>query len=222
MSTKQPDTVESLTTKAFELISTAQRNGMSASDAVSVGIRPFLEEITELERERDELADWQSTAESHAAIAQTGLVRQDEGWLSAIRRTVTEHDASKAEVARLQERVAMLLIGLTRRNAELAEAQRELAISEDNCKALMGTLQTARGTCQLVQAMADDRQEKLTQLTAENEALIACLNEATAEPTVAPRSVQRSWKDHFIPSVSPSQPVLDDPVGDFIAGAGEP
>ena len=77
MSTKPPATVESLTAKAFDLISTAQRNGMYVSDAVAVGIRPFLEEITELERERDSYAAAGIAEYDGAQAARRGVSIED-------------------------------------------------------------------------------------------------------------------------------------------------
>ena len=43
-------TVDTLTTEVFALISTAQRNGMTSTDAITVGIQPFLTRLLELER----------------------------------------------------------------------------------------------------------------------------------------------------------------------------
>lgn len=55
MSTANTPAIESLTAQVFGLISTAQRNGMVASDAVAVGIRPFLAKLLDAEIERDAL-----------------------------------------------------------------------------------------------------------------------------------------------------------------------
>lgn len=46
-------TVERMETELFELISTAQRNGLSPSMAIAVGVKPFLERIIELEKPRE-------------------------------------------------------------------------------------------------------------------------------------------------------------------------
>jgi hypothetical protein len=45
-------TVKQLETRLFDRISTAQRNGLSASEAVAVGVAPLLEWIMTLETQR--------------------------------------------------------------------------------------------------------------------------------------------------------------------------
>jgi hypothetical protein len=49
VTTQTPRTLESLTTELFALISTAQRNGMTSTDAIAAGARPFLTRLLELE-----------------------------------------------------------------------------------------------------------------------------------------------------------------------------
>lgn len=74
---------------------------------------PLADELAKVRGERDELAKWQATAESHAAIEQAGVVRlPGEGWLSAICRLTT----SLARVAELE-----------RDNADLKKYDKQLS-----------------------------------------------------------------------------------------------
>jgi hypothetical protein len=109
--------------------------------------------IKELEREGDELARWQSTAESHAAIEQAGVVRlPGEGWLSAIRR-LTADDLVKVREERDEAR---------------AELERWASVSSERNHG-------ASGLCCLLRDAEREKaataQARIEELTAENERL---------------------------------------------------
>ena len=53
MSAMKNTTIEQMESHLFELISTAQRNGLSPSVAIAVGVRPFLERLIELEKSHE-------------------------------------------------------------------------------------------------------------------------------------------------------------------------